>query len=67
MSLFVADPARCQRDGACVAECPVRIIELEAVDRAPSIRPEAEEFCRRCGHCVAVCPHAAVTCAGTGP
>jgi nitroreductase/NAD-dependent dihydropyrimidine dehydrogenase PreA subunit len=67
MPLFVADPSKCQRDGACVAECPVRIIELRAGEPAPSVRPEAEEFCRRCGHCVAVCPHGAVTCTGTGP
>ncbi len=56
MSLFLADPERCRRDGACIAECPVRIIELPEGASAPVIRPELEEFCRNCGHCVAVCP-----------
>ncbi len=57
MSLLIVDADRCRRDGACVAECPVRIIELPRDGGAPTIPPELEEFCRNCGHCVAVCPH----------
>ncbi len=60
MSLFFADPERCRQDGACVAECPVRIIELPADARAPMVPAALEEFCRNCGHCVAVCAHEAV-------
>lgn len=60
MSLFTADPERCRRDGVCVAECPVRIIELPDGARAPIVRSELEEFCRNCGHCVAVCGQDAV-------
>lgn len=67
MALFTVDPARCTRDGACVLECPVRIIELLPGNPTPSVRLDTEQFCRRCGHCVAVCPHAAVTCAGASP
>ncbi len=67
MSLFVADPAKCARDGACVAECPVGIIDLDPGDPAPRVPPEAEEFCRRCGHCIAICPQGAVTCGGVSP
>jgi nitroreductase/NAD-dependent dihydropyrimidine dehydrogenase PreA subunit len=67
MPLFVADPARCNRDGVCVAECPTRIIELGPEDSAPHIPADAEEFCRHCGHCVAVCSHRAVTFDGTTP
>ncbi|RPI08402.1 MAG: ferridoxin [Zetaproteobacteria bacterium] len=67
MSLFVVDPARCQRDGVCVAECPTRIIELAPGDETPTISAEAEEFCRNCGHCVAVCPHGAASLAGMAP
>ena len=67
MPLFLADPERCKRDGACVAECPVRIIELQADAPAPIVRSELEEFCRNCGHCVAVCPRDAVRLATMPP
>ncbi len=67
MALFTADPSRCARDGACVAECPVRIVDLQPADPAPSVPAEAEEFCRHCGHCVAVCPHGAIVCGDMRP
>jgi ferredoxin len=67
MPLFSADPERCRRDGACVAECPVRIVELPEGAPAPVVRPELEEFCRNCGHCVAVCPTEAVRLATMPP
>lgn len=66
MAIFHADPARCTRDGICVSECPVGIIELRGPE-APSISPEAEVFCRNCGHCVAVCPRGAATLATMAP
>lgn len=67
MSLFVVDPARCRRDGVCVAECPTRIIALRPEDATPHIPAEAEEGCRHCGHCVAVCPAGAIICDGIRP
>jgi len=67
MPLFVADPARCKGDGACVAECPTRIIEFAPGDQTPKVPAEAEEFCRNCGHCVAVCPHGAASITSMAP
>lgn len=67
MPLFVADPARCRRDGVCVAECPVRIIALAPGDETPHVPGEAEDDCRRCGHCMAVCRTGAVSLAGLRP
>lgn len=67
MPLFVVDPARCTRDGVCVAECPTRIIEFAPGDETPKVAAEAEEFCRNCGHCVAVCPHGAASITGMAP
>lgn len=64
MPLFAADPARCTRDGVCVAECPTRIIALLPDETVPRVPAEAEEFCRECGHCVAVCQSGAVTLGG---
>jgi len=67
MPLFVVDPARCCRDGICVAECPTRVIELGPDDPTPFVPPEAEERCIRCGHCAAVCRPGAVTLGGIRP
>lgn len=67
MTLFAVDPARCKRDGACVAECPTRIIELAPGAATPHVPLDAEEFCRHCGHCIAVCPSGAVTLDGMRP
>ena len=67
MPLFVADPARCTRDGICVAECPTHIIELAEGDTAPRVPADAEEGCRHCGHCVAVCRSGAITLDGIRP
>jgi nitroreductase/NAD-dependent dihydropyrimidine dehydrogenase PreA subunit len=61
MSLFVVDEQKCKRDGLCVAECPVGIIEMENKESFPSPGAGAEEICVKCGHCVAVCPHGALT------
>ena len=59
MSLFAIDQKRCKRDGICVAECPLRIIELKDGSPVPTPTEDAEERCVKCGHCVAVCPHGA--------
>ncbi len=67
MSLFVVDATRCTRDGACVAECPARIIELQEGAPTPTPVSGAEAACIRCGHCVAVCPHGALALASIRP
>jgi nitroreductase/NAD-dependent dihydropyrimidine dehydrogenase PreA subunit len=59
MSLFVVDQEKCKRDGVCVAECPMGIIELKGENLVPTPTGDAEKLCINCGHCVAVCPHGA--------
>jgi len=59
MSLFAIDVEKCKCDGACVAECPRRIIEIKKQNRVPTPIDGADELCINCGHCVAVCPHGA--------
>jgi nitroreductase/NAD-dependent dihydropyrimidine dehydrogenase PreA subunit len=60
MSLFTVDHAKCKRDGACVDECPARLIEIEEAGGYPTPVGDAEGYCINCGHCVAVCPHGAL-------
>jgi len=59
MSLFTIDQKKCKRDGICVAECPLKIIEMKDDSPVPTPTADAEERCVKCGHCVAVCPHGA--------
>ncbi len=63
MSLFTVDDTRCTRCGACVDECPARIIALADRRSLPEIVPGGSELCIACGHCVAVCPHGALSLA----
>lgn len=60
------DPARCDKDGLCIAECPVRLISF-GPDGLPVGTPAAADYCILCGHCIAVCPKAALTLAGVSP
>lgn len=59
MGLFMIDEKKCRKDGICVAECPLRILELKDTSSTPVPIDGAEDLCMRCGHCVAVCPHGA--------
>ncbi len=59
MSLFSIDQDKCGRDGLCVAECPLHIIELKDESQVPTPVNGAEEMCINCGHCMAVCSHGA--------
>jgi nitroreductase/NAD-dependent dihydropyrimidine dehydrogenase PreA subunit len=59
MGLFTIDEKKCTRDGLCVAECPIRIIEMKDGSPVPTPVEGAEKACIKCGHCVAVCPHGA--------
>jgi nitroreductase/NAD-dependent dihydropyrimidine dehydrogenase PreA subunit len=61
MSLFTINEKKCKRDGICVSECPLKLIEMKDGSSMPTPTPDAEERCVRCGHCVAVCPHNAFT------
>lgn len=63
MGVFEVDREKCKRDGICVAECPLRIIELNDDSQVPTPVDGAEERCISCGHCVAVCPHGAISLA----
>jgi NAD-dependent dihydropyrimidine dehydrogenase PreA subunit len=56
MTLPVVDPARCVGDGACVAVCPTRSLELRA-GRPWQPRPAD---CVGCGACSDVCPTGAI-------
>ena len=60
MSLFTVDPDKCNRDGICVDECPIKIINLTDKESVPQPVPGAEKLCITCGHCVAVCPSGAM-------
>ena len=60
MPLFTVDPGKCNRDGICVDECPMKIIALKDKNAVPVPVPGADDFCIHCGHCVAVCPTAAL-------
>jgi nitroreductase/NAD-dependent dihydropyrimidine dehydrogenase PreA subunit len=61
MSLFTVDAEKCNRDGICAAECPIKIIALENKEAVPEPVTGAEDFCINCGHCVAVCPTGALS------
>jgi len=52
---------KCKQDGICVAECPVRIIQLDSKEDYPGSTQDFEDLCLKCGHCVSVCPTGALT------
>lgn len=55
MNHLVLDQDRCLHDGACVASCPISLLELTATERGATPTTDRGEDCLRCGHCVAVC------------
>jgi nitroreductase/NAD-dependent dihydropyrimidine dehydrogenase PreA subunit len=61
VSQITVDTDRCERDGACVAVCPARVL---ALDKNGFPEETADGNCIFCGHCVAVCPHHALAHAG---
>ena len=67
MILITVDHDKCERDGICVAECPMGIIKMEKPDGFPSLTIHGESLCINCGHCVAVCPHGAIGLETMGP
>ena len=36
MSLFIVDQEKCKRDGICVNECPMGIIEMKDKESTPT-------------------------------
>jgi len=60
MPLFEVDQEKCNRDGICAAECPLKIIDMKATGM-PTPVSGAEALCINCGHCVAVCPTGALS------
>lgn len=67
MSLFTINRDKCKRDGICVAECPMGLIEMTGKDAFPSPVEGAGELCVNCGHCVVVCPQGALSLKTTKP
>lgn len=67
MTLFTVDADKCNRDGICVDECPIKIISRKDKASVPEPVPGADELCINCGHCVAVCPTGALTHKAMGP
>ena len=61
MDVFAVDQEKCTRCGACVDECPTRIIEVRTPRSVPTLVQGGENSCIDCGHCVAVCPEAALS------
>ncbi|MBU2490721.1 MAG: nitroreductase family protein [Proteobacteria bacterium] len=59
MSLINVDQEKCNQDGLCVGECPVKIIAMG--EDVPQIVAGGDAICIRCGHCVAVCPTGALS------
>lgn len=58
---FIINNEKCTKCRLCIAECPVRIIEMDSV---PFIREEKEKKCIKCQHCFAVCPEGAISIFG---
>lgn len=57
MAFLIVDEDKCNRDGICVAECPMALIRLQEDTGYPGLVPGGDKACNRCGHCVAVCPN----------
>jgi nitroreductase/ferredoxin len=65
MNLVEVDQDRCIYCGACLDECPFRLLEMKTADSLPTAREiearSAWERCINCGHCAVVCPTDALT------
>ncbi len=55
------DNEKCVRCGACIDDCPVKVIKRSTATGAPEITGDDKENCLGCEHCYAVCPAKAVS------
>ncbi len=60
---FMLNRQTCTHCGACLIDCPARIISL-GEDGYPAIASEKESNCYRCEHCLAICPTGSVSILG---
>lgn len=60
MSFFSIDAEKCVKDGLCVMDCPMSILQMPDKNSAPVPVSGAEEMCIKCGHCVSICPTGAI-------
>ena len=66
MSVIEVNGSSCQKDGICVAVCPLGLIQW-GVDGVPVETEDAGQLCIGCGHCVASCPTGALVWRATPP
>jgi nitroreductase/NAD-dependent dihydropyrimidine dehydrogenase PreA subunit len=59
MGLLRVSLETCDRDGTCVAVCPIGILALDP-EEGPRVREGSAQYCLACGHCVAACPKGAI-------
>lgn len=64
---FKVDESRCIKCGACVADCPVRVIQKKDAASFPEIPDAKAANCIHCQHCLAVCPVGAISIFGKDP
>lgn len=60
------DTELCKRDGLCVSECPLGVLEIKEGEDIPSVNGRKARFCINCGHCAAICPANAISIAALG-
>ena len=61
MGFLIVDESKCNKDGICVEECPMAIIQLKNDESYPELVPGGEQICLKCGHCVVVCPQGSLS------
>lgn len=61
MGSIKLDETKCERDGICVAICPMGLFRQKEAGKVPTHKPDARHFCIDCYHCIAACPHEALT------
>lgn len=67
MSFFSIDAEKCVKDGLCVMDCPMSILQMPDKKSAPVAVAGGETLCIKCGHCVSICPTGAISIQGITP
>lgn len=60
------DPEKCIRCGACIGDCPVRVLSCDE-NGYPAMSRELIFDCIRCQHCFAICPVGAISMKNADP